>query len=99
MSFVTTQPEALAAAAGNLQAIGAALNAQSAAASAPTTGVVPAAADEVSALTAAQFAAHASMYQSISAQAEAIHEAFVATLNTSANSYAATEAANAASAG
>jgi hypothetical protein len=99
MSFVTTQPEALAAAAGNLQAIGAALNAQSAAASAPTTGVVPAAADEVSALTAAQFAAHASMYQSISAQAEAIHEVFVATLNGSAESYAATEAANAAAAG
>jgi hypothetical protein len=99
MTFVNTQPEALNAAAGNLAAIGSALSAQNAAAAAPTTGVVPAAADEVSALTAAQFAAHASMYQSISAQAEAIHQAFVATLNTSANSYAATEAANAASAG
>lgn len=59
MSFVTTQPEALAAAAGSLQGIGSALNAQNAAAATPTTGVVPAAADEVSALTAAQFAAHA----------------------------------------
>lgn len=71
MSFVTAQPEALAAAAGNLQSIGAALNAQSAAASGPTTGVVPAAADEVSALTAVQFAAHASMYQSVASQAAA----------------------------
>lgn len=53
MSFVTTQPEALAAAAGSLQGIGSALNAQNAAAATPTTGVVPAAADEVSALTAA----------------------------------------------
>ncbi|PQM50217.1 PE family protein [Mycolicibacter virginiensis] len=99
MSFVTTQPEALASAASTLQAIGAALNAQSAAASAPTTGVMPAAADEVSALTAAQFAAHAGLYQTVAAQASAIHDMFVATLKTSSASYAATEAANAAAAG
>jgi hypothetical protein len=48
--------------------------------------VVSAAADEVSALTAAQFAAHAQMYQDFSAQAAAIHEQFVATLATSAGS-------------
>ena len=99
MSFVTTQPEALALAAGSLRGIGAALSAQNAAAAAPTTGVVPAAADEVSALTAAQFATHAEMYQQVSAQAAAIHEMFVATMNASAHSYAATEAANAAAAG
>lgn len=95
MSFVNTQPEALTSAAGTLQGIGSSMNAQSAAASAPTTGVVPAAADEVSALTAAQFAAHAQMYQAVSAQAAAIHEMFVNTLGTSAGSYGATEAANA----
>ena len=95
MSFVTTQPEALAAAAGSLQGIGSALSAQNAAAAAPTTGVVPAAADEVSALTAAQFAAHAGRYQAISAQAAAVHDLFVNALGTSAGSYAATEAANA----
>jgi hypothetical protein len=50
----------------------------------------------VSALTAAQFAAHAALYQEVSAQATAIHELFVTTLGTSAGSYAATEAANAA---
>lgn len=99
MSFVTTQPEALTSAAGNLQGIGTAMSAQNAAAAAPTTGVVPAAADEVSALTAAQFAAHAQMYQAVSAQAAAIHEMFVNTLATSSGSYAATEAANAAAAG
>jgi hypothetical protein len=99
MSFVTTQPEALTAAAGNLQGIGSSMSAQNAAAAAPTTGVVPAAADEVSALTAAQFAAHAQMYQTVSAQAAAIHEMFVNTLSTSAGSYAAAEAANAAAAG
>lgn len=99
MSFVTAQPEALSATAAGLQEIGSAFSAQNAAAAAPTTGVVPAAADAVSALTAAQFAAHAQMYQAISAQATAIHEQFVATLGTSAGSYLATEAANAASAG
>ena len=94
MSFVTTQPEELAAAAASLQAIGSMLSAQNAAAGVPTTGVLPAAADEVSALTAAQFAAHAHVYQELSAQAAAIHEMFVQTLSTSAGSYAATEAAN-----
>lgn len=99
MSFVTTQPEILSAAAGDLQGIGASVNAINAAVASPTTGVVPAAADPVSALTAAQFAMHAQLYQTISAQAAAIHEQFVATLSTSANSYAMTEAANAAAAG
>jgi hypothetical protein len=94
MSFVTVEPEILAAAAGTLQDIGAAVCAQCAAARAPTTGVVPAAADEVSALTAVRFAAHAQMYQAMSAQAALIHDRFVATLAASADSYAATEAAN-----
>jgi hypothetical protein len=71
------------------------MNAQNAAAAAPTTGVVPAAADEVSALTAAQFAAHAGIYQTVSAQAAAIHAMFANTLDISAGSYLATEAANA----
>ena len=65
MSFVTTQPELLTSAAANLGGIGAAMTAGNMAAAAPTTGVVPAAADEVSALTAVQFAAHAEMYQAV----------------------------------
>jgi hypothetical protein len=96
MSFVTTQPEVLSAAAGDLQGIGSTVSAADAAAAAPTTGVVPAATDQVSALTAAQFVAQAQMYQAISAQAAAIHQLFVTMLGTSAGSYAATEAANAA---
>lgn len=99
MSFVTTQPELLTAAAGSLAGIGSAMSAGNAAAAAPTTAVVPAAADEVSAFTAAQFAAHAQLYQAVSTQAEAIHHLFVTTLGTSAGSYAATEAANAAATG
>jgi hypothetical protein len=99
MSFLTTQPEMLAAAASDLTGIGSATASANAAAATPTTGVIPAAADEVSALTAAQFSTHAQMYQAVSAQAAAIHEMFVTTLGTSAGSYAATEAANAAAVG
>jgi len=98
MSFVTTQPEALSVAAGQLQGIGSTVNAGNAHAAGPTTGVAPAGADEVSVLTAATFAGHAQMYQAISAQAAAIHEQFVNMLANSAGSYAITEAANAASA-
>ncbi len=65
------------------------------AAATSTTGVVPAAADEASALTAAQFALHAQVYRAVSAQAAAIHQMFATTLGTSAGSYAATETANA----
>jgi PE family len=99
MSFVTTQPEILSAAAGHLQVVGSAVSAGNAHAAAQTTGVMPAAADEVSALTAATFVGHAQTYQAISAQAAAIHAQFVNMLANSAGSYAATEAANAAAAG
>lgn len=98
MSFLTAQPEMLAAAAEVLQSIGAATTASNAAAAAPTTGVLPPAADEVSLLTAAQFATHAAMYQTVGAKAAMIYDRFVATLATSASSYALTEAANAAAA-
>ena len=95
MTFVTTQPEMLSAAAGQLQEIGVALAARNAAVAAPTVGVVPAAADEVSGLTATQFSLHAATYQAVSSHAAAIHESFVQILGVSAGSYAGTEAANA----
>lgn len=99
MSFVTTEPEALTAAATNLHGVGSSMSIENHAAAAPTTGVLPAAADQVSALTAAQFAVHAQMYQAVGAQAAAIHELFVNALGTGAASYAATEATNAIAAG
>ena len=99
MSFVTAQPDALATAAANLESIGSALSAHSAAAAGPTTGLVPAAADEVSALTAAQFGAHGATYQAVSAQAAATQRMFAGVLASSSGAYAATEAANAAAAG
>lgn len=99
MSFVVAVPEKLSAAAANLQSIGSALSAETTAAAGPTVAVVPAAADEVSALTAARFAAHAQRFQELSARAAAIQDLLAVMLAASAGSYAATEAANAASAG
>ncbi|ORA82718.1 PE family protein [Mycobacterium malmoense] len=92
--FVNTHPEAISAAADALNTVGSSVESQNAAASAPTTSVLPAAADEISAFTAAQFTAHAQMYQAVSAQATAIHNRFVNALAASAGSYATTEAAN-----
>ncbi|BBX75895.1 PE family protein [Mycobacterium shinjukuense] len=95
MSIMLAEPEMLAATAGELQSINVALRAGNAAAAIPTTGVVPAAADLVSLLTATQFVTHAQLYQQISAQAAAVQEQLATTLGISAGSYAATEAANA----
>lgn len=99
MSFLTTHPEMVSAAAGEVHGIGSVMSAGNAAAAGPTTGVAPAAADPVSVLAAAQFVAHAQMYQTMAARAEAIHQQFAATLGASSGSYAAAEAANAARAG
>jgi hypothetical protein len=99
MSFTTTQPEMLADAAGRLAGIGSTVASQNTAAAGSTTAVLPAAADQVSVLTAAQFATYGQLYQLIGAQANAILGMFVQTLSGSAGSYAVTEAANAVIAG
>jgi pyridoxal/pyridoxine/pyridoxamine kinase len=99
MSNVIAQTEALAAAAGKLHTINEALKAGNAAAAAPTVGIMPAAGDLVSALTAAQFASHARLYQTVSAHAAAVQEFMATMLGASSGSYAATEAANAAAVG
>lgn len=62
MSFLTTHPETLSAATGALAGIGDGMVAQNGAAAGPTEAVTPAAADAVSAMTAAQFAKHAQLY-------------------------------------
>jgi hypothetical protein len=99
MSFVTTQPEALAYAAGKLEGICTSLAVQNASAAAATTAVVPASADEVSALQATQFSAYGNLYQHVSAEATAINQAFVQMLGLSGDSYGTTEATNSATTG
>lgn len=96
VSTVFTQPEVLAASARELQAITSDMEAGNAAAAAPTTQITPAGTDPVSLLTATTFAAHAALYQQVSAQAVAMRQMLETVLNISAGSYDATEAANAA---
>lgn len=96
MSFVITNPDALTYAAAKLETLGAEMAAENAAAAGPTTGLAPAAADEISALQAAIFDAYGTLYQSVSDQAAGIHQQFVKTLDTSAGSYRTTEATNSA---
>ena len=66
-------------------------------AAARTTAVVAAAEDEVSANIAHLFSRYAHGFQSVAGQAAAFHEQFVQHLTASTHSYAAMEAASAAS--
>lgn len=81
----------LASAATDLAGIGSALSAANAAAAAPTTAMLAACADEVSAV-----ARHAQAYQALSLQATAFHQQFVQALTGAGGAYAAAEAVNAA---
>ncbi|MGB9303896.1 MAG: PE family protein, partial [Mycobacterium sp.] len=95
MSFLIALPEAVGTAARDLANLGSTLDAANAAAAAHTTGVLPAAADEVSAAIAALFSAHGKGFHAISAQAAAFQAQFVQALTAGAGAYAAAEAANA----
>ncbi|BBX75477.1 PE family protein [Mycobacterium shinjukuense] len=95
MSFLFTQPEQLKAAATELAGIGSTINAANAAAAAPTTSVLAAGADEISAAVAALFGAHGQMYQGLCAQAAVVHDQFVQAMSAAGRAYASTEAANA----
>ncbi len=88
MSFLERRSEMhLASASGSLLNIGFGMESGNATAAGPTTGVVPAAVDPVSGLTAARFAAHGAQYQAISAQAALIHDQLVATFANNAAGY------------
>jgi hypothetical protein len=95
MSFVIAVPDMVASAASNLTSLGSMISEANAAAAGPTTGVVAAAGDEVSAGIASLFSSQARDFQALSAQAAAFHAQFVQALAGAGNSYAATEAANA----
>jgi hypothetical protein len=95
MSFVFATPEYVAAAASDLANIGGTISSANAAALGPTSGVLAAGADEVSATIAALFDAHAQAYQALSAQAALFHQQFVELMSGGSAQYALTEAANA----
>jgi hypothetical protein len=95
MSFVFATPEYLAGAASDLANIASTISSANAAALGPTSGVLAAGADEVSATIATLFGAHAEVYQALSAQAALFHQQFVDLMSGGAAQYALTEAANA----
>src|SRR6516165_2504122 len=92
MSFLIATPEVVSTAATDLAGIARNLGAANSAAAASTTGVLPAALDEVSAAIAALFGAHGQAYQAASAQALAFNKQFVQLLGAGASAYANAEA-------
>jgi hypothetical protein len=92
MSLLVAAPQLLADAASDLAGLGSTISTANAAASPPTTGLLPAAADEVSTQIAALFSTHGQGFQRLSAQAAAFHEQFVRALTAGANTYATAEA-------
>lgn len=94
---VVAAPELIAQAATDLAAIDSALRAAHLTATAPTQGIVPSAADEVSGAVAQLFAEFGRDYQSVAGQVAAYHEKFVQQLGAAAGAYAGAESASAAS--
>jgi PE family len=95
MSNLFEVPDAVAAAAGDLDNIGSTISQANTAAAFPTTGLVAAGADDVSLGVAQLFGAHAQDYQILSAQLEAFHQQFVQNITAGASAYANAEAAGA----
>ncbi|OBI13214.1 hypothetical protein A5712_05630 [Mycobacterium sp. E2327] len=95
MAYVIAAPEMMTAAATDWAALGSNVNAAHMVAAAPTTALVPAAADEVSAAITRAFSEHAARYQALAGQAAAFNDQFVQHLIASAGAYVAAEAANA----
>jgi hypothetical protein len=96
MSYLTAAPETLASTAGDVESIGSAIRAAGANAAGPTTGLVAAAEDEVSAGIANLFGAYGRQYQALVSQAAVFHNEFTQALTAAASAYAQAEAANAA---
>jgi PE family len=91
VAYVSAAPEMMTAAATDLATAGSDLGAAHMAAAIPTVGLVPAAADEVSAGIAHLFSEHAQGYHALAAQAAAFQDQFVGNLKASAASYTSIE--------
>jgi hypothetical protein len=93
MSFVIATPDLVQGAAQDVAGIGSSLAQVSSAAAGPTTGIAPAAQDEVSLALASLFGNVGHEFQALSAQAQAFHAEFVSAMNGSAAAYVSAEAA------
>jgi hypothetical protein len=94
MSYVIAAPEMMTSAATDLATIGSDLSAAHTAAALPTAGLIPAAADEVSAGIAHLLSTYAGRFQTLAGKAAVFHEQFVHNLKSGASSYTSTEAAS-----
>ncbi len=96
MSYMVTRPELLASTAADVEQIGSTIGAAGTNAAAPTTGLLAAARDEVSATIAKLFGMYGEEYQAVLSQGALFHSQFTQALATAANAYAQAETANAA---
>lgn len=94
MSFVSLAPELAAVATTDLTRIGSAISSANTAAAAPTTALLAAGADEVSAVMATLFAEYGRQYQALAGQVAASYDQFTRTVLAGVNAYAAAEVAN-----
>ncbi len=95
MSYLFAAPEALTSTAKDVGSIGSAITTAGSNASGPTTGLLVAAEDEVSAAIANVFGAYGHEYQAALAQAATFHNQFAQALAAAGSAYAEAEAANA----
>jgi PE-PPE domain/PE family len=96
MSYLVAAPELLASTAANVESIGSAIGTAGANAAGPTTGVLAAAQDEISATVANLFGTYGRQYQALIAQAAAFNNQFTQALAAAGNTYTQAEATNAA---
>jgi hypothetical protein len=95
MSFISAAPQLITTAAADVCRLADGISQATRAAAAPTSTVLAAGADEVSAAVAALFGAHGQAYQTTSTRAAVFHDQLVNTLSASAGRYARAEAAGA----
>lgn len=94
MGYVLAQPQAMAAAAADVEALVSTINEAKAAAARATTGLIGAGADEVSAAIATFFNTYAQECQAVIGQAALLHGEFAQSLAAAGNAYANAEAVN-----
>lgn len=87
MGLIYVRPQQLVDAAGELESLGVGVEDATFAAAGPTTSMLSAGADQVSAAIAELFSSHGQWYQSVAAQAQEFHNAFAQAVAASGSSY------------
>ncbi|MFV8318356.1 PE family protein [Mycobacterium sp. 23] len=91
MTSLLAQPEIITSVVADISGIGSTVSTAGAAAAAPTSGLLAAAADEVSEAVANFFGSHGQEFQAVIGQVEAYHAQFQQSLAAAANAYVYTE--------